>query len=345
MEQLLGLQSENEKLVQDMLTLRTTVSKLKDELEERARAAAPTGSVGRSKGSGSKSSLDGTPSRRLGAELARELSRAQEEAEMEAEEDADADGTFDSGSASDLPDSGEGEDSSFVETVTRRYKNRTKKRAAAEFAEQETQTDAGLEQDLSSDRYERVPPPPSYDEAALEKAIVERLHPPLPSKDTNTDLSTWPEYCELSHQVGVRCTLLEARMRAQSLLPSSGHTTRLSSSYKFKVGAVQLLHALTDLAQGRFPRDPRKLGGARVHVAWAVLASVFLLGMLVAHIVFPATTVQIGPYSSSLNEFSAAHSLYAPVGTAHVSIHELPSHRWLGSIRSLREYRGTSVPF
>lgn len=335
MSELLGLQSENEKLAQDTLALRGTVSKLKDELEERARTAT----FGRASGAKGRATLDGTPTRRLGAELARELAAAA----------AEGSGTESDSSATHGGEAGSA-DTSYVELVTRQYKRHAKRRAAAAYAEVGIQTDPAAKQELSGDVVERESPPPTYDEAALERAIVDRLHPhrhPAAIDEVQPQLGKWAEYIELSRQLGVRCTLLEERMHALvPSLPLGRAVQGLSLTARLQAWVAQVLRIVADLGQGRAPAEASmgKLGRVGVHVGWAVILSVFLLGMLVAHLSFSSGTVQIGPFSSSHTDFAAAHALFAPAGATQYMAYELPSRHWLGT-NDLRNYHGTTVPF
>ncbi|PWN28195.1 hypothetical protein BDZ90DRAFT_231954 [Jaminaea rosea] len=235
-----------EELESEREALRAQMRDLHLELEEARRGSGflPAGQRGLSS---QPSTIGGKAGASLGSELKgifRGMSSVDETGDVPAEgsggrgRDFDGEQTVtdsDVGSSTTDPDASM---ESVVVTTTRR-----RRRAAASSSEaggassssrEYRETQSQTEQGTGSGHLA----PPSYDEAATEKIILERLHPapeagsgPLsPTSlvdviDTATrkpDTTLFSQYEAMAHKVGVRCTVLEDALRRQPTEAASG---------------------------------------------------------------------------------------------------------------------------
>ena len=317
---LLDVHAENERLSEENFSLTQDIRKLQFELDG-VRSNFDATSPGRPQ------SIHGTPSRRLGAELARTLQRESEDTSptKASNEEAEA-------------------DSSFTETIIRRYKGKSKQapsplQAQALLVEAATQTDA-QEVDNEDDAASTVSTMPasasvrtlladdsmegrdgrqdnadeslltnaglpSYDEAAVHKRVLDTAHPVLIGELDSKLLEQWPEYGAIVKILQVRCDVLEQRMLAAPRDPPAVvKAPRPATSYSLISPA--LLDALA-------------LKGKAYYLAsLSILSLAFLLGIIFTTCAMPGQVhYHLGPFTEKAGAWRDAHSFLFPPGVTH----------------------------
>ncbi|KDN44916.1 hypothetical protein K437DRAFT_274364 [Tilletiaria anomala UBC 951] len=336
---LLELEAENDRLVQENLTLSEQVGKLKAELDEKFR------SLGREHDLSfdGHRSLQGTPSQRLGAELRRHFSPNDSLSMPTREECSNGEGQ-----AADPDTSAE----SYIETVTRHVSRSKKGKAkardlpAADFIDVGTQPSsaedeeaAAAETSILSDgkmvddpetsthtltQGTDIPSPPTYDEAALEKTIIDRLHPGAIAIGQKP-LDEWPEYATLSKLLDLRCDVLENKMLLQArpapiLRAASGQSAQ-------KPSTVQLQTVISNLRH-------HGLSSLSIHqTSFYMGALAFLLGVFFTRTLLPSQHhYHFGPYMESAAAWRDSNSFMLPPGTHTVEEFTDPRAGWLSRL-------------
>lgn len=223
------------------------------------------------------------------------------------------------GSSDEEMDAGEGPndiDASLESiVVTRTRRRRSRQNAVRTFQEVTTQTDAA--EAGPSANVEADGDLPSYNEAALEKTIVERLHPNLvPGEHLSGD----DEYAALVRALGMRCTTMEAmaQRRQQRIGSTAG-----SPNTSWLATTVELLPRPVKSLLHHQMRSGRRTSSRLLVQAVVVLLIGALLGHLLSSSSPAATThhhhhYQIGATLEDGLAWHISNSLNLGLGASHV---------------------------
>ncbi len=297
-EELMNLKNDNDRLIAANQSLQADLEQIKAELDEKTKPSSAFSPMER------RTSLMGTPSRRLGAELARQLSTSSHESLPKTEE---AQGEDDEA----------GPDDSIIETVTRhvmrRSKGKGKQVKTAEYVE------VGVQAEPEPSAQVSVPPeeekeataaestsaddtadPPTYDEAALERSIAERLHPATVTEVPEQIAQKWPEYAALSKLLHTRCDVFEARMLERERAPTQSPAAAADPA------------TIQRKSQNHTTMIPISMH----RTAFLLAALTFLLGSLFTRVALPAEHhYHVGPFSEKASAWHARHSFLLPAGS------------------------------
>lgn len=223
------------------------------------------------------------------------------------------------GSSDEEMDAGEGPndiDASLESiVVTRTRRRRSRQDAVRTFQEVTTQTDAA--EAAPSANVEADGDLPSYNEAALEKTIVERLHPNVVAGE---DFGGDDEYATLVRSLGMRCTTMEAM--AQRRQQRTNSTADLPTSNWITTTVELLPRPVKSLIHHQM-RSGRRTSSLLLVQAVVVL----LIGTLLGHLLSgssPASTThhhhhyQIGATLEDGLAWHISNSLNLGLGASHV---------------------------
>ena len=312
---LLSLEADNDRLRQENITLTEELSKLKAELDDRNNKAG-SGFVHHA---GRSASLLGTPSRRLGAELARSIEPAVSPSPSPTREDY-----------GDLPDNSSSlDEDSFTETVTTRHVSRKGKgKNRVEDLMALARVESGVQTDDSQEKVMQKPDapsaalgpasPPTYDEAALEKTIVERLHAGGVDQIAKEIAASWPEYVELAGKLNTRCEVFEALLLARAS-STRQEPTRSSSTESPTASVAASSHENAQQLLAAVLSSIYKQGSSafKIHTsAFYMGAIAFVVGALFMRFLMPSEHhYHFGPHTESASAWRQSHSFMIPAGT------------------------------